>query len=120
MHELADDAANVALNQTHVVARSVAPTLSVYCNANVCDDPDPALGVTDTAATVATTNVALHAMGAFIVTMPSSQSASPPQLENVAPVGVGVSCTDVPAMYVSAHLPTQDELGGVSVSCAPL
>ena len=40
MHEFADGDANIAENHTHVVARSLAPTVSPYCNANVWLAPD--------------------------------------------------------------------------------
>jgi hypothetical protein len=54
MQELADDTIlKFDVNQTHTVARSVAPFESAYCSANVCCTPNPLPGVTDTAVTAA-------------------------------------------------------------------
>jgi len=39
----------VALNQTHSVERSVAPSVSEYCSAKVCVVPEPLLGVAESA-----------------------------------------------------------------------
>jgi hypothetical protein len=48
---LADDPElKFEVNQTHTVVRSVAPSESAYCNANVCCAPDPLPGVTDAVA----------------------------------------------------------------------
>ena len=44
----ADAVLKFEVNQTHTVDRSVAPSGSAYCSANVCCRPDPLLGVTDT------------------------------------------------------------------------
>src|SRR4051812_29605006 len=51
MQEFADGDVNVGLNQTQVVARSVAPTVSPYCSANVCVAPLPEDGVAVSAVT---------------------------------------------------------------------
>src|SRR5580704_12024684 len=49
MQELAaDPVLKFEVNQTHTVVKSVAPTGSAYCNANVCCNPDPLPGITDT------------------------------------------------------------------------
>jgi hypothetical protein len=39
---------NLAVIQTHTDVRSLAPSGSAYCSANVCWRPEPLLGVTDT------------------------------------------------------------------------
>src|SRR5580704_7218053 len=55
MQELtADTELKFDVNQTHTVARSVAPSESAYSNANIWLAPDPLAGVTETALTVAT------------------------------------------------------------------
>jgi len=43
--------------QTHTVDRSVDPSVSAYCSANVGARPEPLLGVTDTAVTAAASAV---------------------------------------------------------------
>src|ERR1700691_1736907 len=54
MQELAaDPELKLAVNQTHTVARSAAPSESAYSNAKVCWRPEPLFGATDTALTVA-------------------------------------------------------------------
>jgi hypothetical protein len=55
MQELAaDPELKFEVNQTHTDVRSVAPSESAYCKANVCCRPAPLVGVTDTALTTAT------------------------------------------------------------------
>src|SRR5580704_15425447 len=61
MQELAADAAlKLEVNQTHTVARSVAPSESEYSSANVWLAPVPVAGVTDTALTVVATPVTVQ------------------------------------------------------------